>query len=71
VILIYKSAVKSILMYGAERWSIKRKHRCKLLAAELDYCRYSSRISQMNRIRNETIRTNMGMKEDLLQEIEE
>jgi hypothetical protein len=68
---IYTSTVKSILIYGAETWSIKRKHRHKLLATEMDYLRRSARISRMDRIRNETIRTKMGIKKDILQEIEQ
>jgi hypothetical protein len=70
-ILIYKSIVKRILTYGAETWTIKQKHRRKLLATEMDYLRRSARISRMDRIRNETIRTKMGMQKDILQEIEE
>jgi hypothetical protein len=61
-LLICKSTVKSILTYGAETWSITRKHRHKLLATEMDYLRRSARISRMDRVRNETITTKMGMK---------
>jgi hypothetical protein len=49
----------------------KQKYRRKLLATEMDYLRRSARISRMDRIRNETIGTKMGMKKDILQEIEE
>jgi hypothetical protein len=63
-LLIYKSIVKSTFKYGAEAWSTKRKHRHKLLATEMDYLRHSARISRMDRIRNETIRTKMGIKKD-------
>jgi hypothetical protein len=58
-------------MPQAETWLIIRKHRHKLLATEMDYLRRSVRISRMDRIKNETIRTKMGMKKDILQEIEE
>jgi hypothetical protein len=37
----------------------------------MDYLRRSARISRMDRIRNETIRTKMGMQKDNLQEIVE
>jgi hypothetical protein len=47
------------------------KHGHKLLAREMDYLRRSARISRMDIITNETIRTKMGMKKDILQEIEE
>jgi hypothetical protein len=61
---------KSILTYGAETRSIEWKQ-TKLLATEMDYLRHSARISLMERIRNETIRTKMGLKKDILKEIEE
>jgi hypothetical protein len=48
-LLIYKSTVKRILSYGAETWSIKRKHRNKLLPTEMDSAR-----SRMHIIMNET-----------------
>jgi hypothetical protein len=70
-LLIYKSTVKSILTYGDETWSIKRKHTQQLLATEMDYLRGSARISRMDRIRDETIRTKMGLKKDILREMEE
>jgi hypothetical protein len=37
----------------------------------MDYLRRSARISRMDRIINETIKTKMGMKKDILQETEE
>jgi hypothetical protein len=37
----------------------------------MDYLRLSARISRMDRIRKEIIRTTMGIKEDILQETEE
>jgi hypothetical protein len=56
-LLIYKSVVKSILTYGGETWSIKRKRRHKLLVTEKGYARRSARMSGMDRVGNETIRT--------------
>jgi hypothetical protein len=35
--LIYKSMLKIILTFRAETWSIKWKHRHKLLVLEMDY----------------------------------
>jgi hypothetical protein len=37
----------------------------------MDYLRRSARISRMERARNETIGTKMGMQKDRLQETEE
>jgi hypothetical protein len=63
---IYISIVKSILTYGAETWSIKRKHRHKLLATEMDYLRHEWTESEMKQLEQQ-----MGMEKDILQEIEE
>jgi hypothetical protein len=68
---VYNATVKSILTYGAETWTVKQKHRNKLLATEMDYLRRSARISRMDKIRNEAIRTKMGTKKNIMQEIEE
>jgi pullulanase/glycogen debranching enzyme len=54
---VYNATVKSTLTYGAETWTVKQKHRNKLLATEMDYLRRSARISRMDKIRNEAIRT--------------
>jgi hypothetical protein len=62
-ILIHKSILKFILTYGSETWSVKRKHRHKLLAKEMDYLKRFARISRMDRIRDETFKTQMGMKD--------
>jgi hypothetical protein len=37
----------------------------------MDYLRRSERVSRMDKVRNETIRTKMGMTEDILQKIEQ
>jgi hypothetical protein len=62
--------VKSILTYGAETWTVKQKHRNKLLATEMDFLRRSARISWTDKIRNEAFRTEMGIKKNIVQETE-
>jgi hypothetical protein len=68
---VYNSIVKSIETYGTEIWTVKRKHRNKLLATEMDYLRRSARISRLDKIRNEAIRTKTGIRKNIVQEIEE
>jgi hypothetical protein len=67
--MVYKSTVKSILTYGAETSSIKRKHRRILFATEMDYLRHTAWIPPMERLRNESSTTKMRIKKDILQEI--
>jgi hypothetical protein len=45
--------------------------RHKLLATEMDYVRCLARMSLTDTIKNEVIKTKMGIKKDILQEIEE
>jgi hypothetical protein len=68
---VYNATVKSILAYGADTWTVKQKHRNKLLTTEMDYLRRSANISRMDKIRNEAIRTKMGIKKNTVQEIGE
>jgi NADPH-dependent glutamate synthase beta subunit-like oxidoreductase len=68
---VYNAIVRSMLTYGAETWTVKQKHRNKLLATEMDYLRRWARISRMDKIRNEAIRTKMGTKRNIVQETEE
>jgi hypothetical protein len=68
---VYNAIVKSILTYEAETWTVKQKHRKKLLATEMDYLRRSARLSQMDKIRNEAIRTKMVIQKNIAQETEE
>jgi hypothetical protein len=60
----------SLSAYRAETWSIKLKHRHRLLTTEMDYIRCSAKISRMVRIRNEISKTKTRMKKDILQEVE-
>jgi hypothetical protein len=69
--LKYKTIIKRILTYGAETWTLKQKHKNKLLAIDTDYPRRSARTSGMENIRNETIKRKMEFKNDALKEIEE
>ena len=58
-LLIYNTIGKSILYYVAEAWTLKRKHKNKLMITEMDYLRGSARISRRDKIRNSTIRGTM------------
>jgi hypothetical protein len=48
--LIYKSVVVSIMLYGSETWSLSRRQQNKLLAAEMDYWRRSTRKPRRERV---------------------
>jgi hypothetical protein len=63
ILLTCKLRVRSILIYGTEICLIKRKHKYRVLAREICYLRRSARISRMDRIRNETIKTKLGNEE--------
>ena len=37
--IIYNSLIQSVMLYGAETWTLDRPHANKLLATEMDYWR--------------------------------
>jgi hypothetical protein len=60
--IIYKSIVESITLYGSETWSLNRRQQNKLLATEMDYWKWSARMSRRERIRNTVIRDIMEVE---------
>jgi len=54
--IIYNSVVKSVLIYGAETWSLYEDDRRRINATEMDALRRSARISELDRKTNEYIR---------------
>jgi hypothetical protein len=66
--MIYNSMVKSVLIYGAEIWSLYENDRRRINATEMDALRRSARISKLDRKTNEYIRGKM-YAQDLSDEI--
>jgi ribonuclease HII len=67
--MIYKSMVKSVLIYGAESWSLCEDDKRRINATEMDALRRSARISKLNRKTNEYIREKMDAPDTVLDEI--
>ena len=66
---IYKSIIKSTLLYGTETWTIAEKNRKKLEATEMDVFRRTLGISRMERIRNEEVRLRMGIEDTIMKDV--
>jgi len=60
--------VKSSLLYGSETWRLTGS---RVKATEMDALRRSSRISRKEKIRNLTIRQQIGLEETIIKEIEQ
>ena len=58
---IYNALIKSSLLYGSETWRLAENNKRRVEAAEMDALRRSSRISRKDRIRNVTIRQQIGL----------
>ena len=58
-------------MYGAETWRLTEINKRRIEATEMDALRRSSRISRKDKIRNTTIRQQMGIEESIIKEIEQ
>jgi len=67
--MIYNSMVKSVLIYGAEIWSLYEDDRRRINATEMDALRRSARISKLDRKTNEYIRGKMDAQDMILDEI--
>jgi hypothetical protein len=57
--------VKSVLIYGAETWSLYEDDRRKINATELDELRQSARVSKLERKTNEYIRGKMDAQDNI------
>jgi hypothetical protein len=60
--LMYQALVQSILLYGAETWSLNTQQANKLLATEMDFWRRSAGKSRKEKVRNGTIREVMEVR---------
>jgi hypothetical protein len=69
--LTYQALVQSILLYGAETWTLNTQQANKLLATEMDFWRRSVRKSRKVNIRNGIIREIMEVGKNILEVIEE
>jgi hypothetical protein len=63
--------IKSSLLYGSETWRLTENNKRQVEATEMDALRRSSRISRKKRIRNVTIRQQIGLEETIIKEIEQ
>ena len=67
---IYNALIKSSLLYRSETWRLTENNKRRVEATEMDALR-SSRISRKERIRNVTIRQQIGLEEPIIKEIEQ
>ena len=58
-------------MYGSETWRLTENNKRRVEAAEMDVLRRSSRISRKERIRNVTIKQQIGLEETITKEMEQ
>jgi hypothetical protein len=68
---MYQALVQSILLYGAETWTLNTQQVNKLLATEMDVWRRSARKSRKEKVRNCTIREIVEVGKNILEVSEE
>jgi len=68
---IYNALIKSSLLLGSETWRLTENNKRWVKATEMDALKRSSRISRKERIRNVTIRQQIGLEEPIINEIEQ
>ena len=57
----YRTVIRPAMLYGSECWAIKRQHISKMSVAEMRMLRWMSGHTRMDRIRNEVIRSKVGV----------
>ena len=68
--IIFNTLIESVLLYGAETWTIGCAKEKKLLSTEMDFWRRSARTSRIERKTNIEIRTRMGVKTNIIKKID-
>ena len=68
---IYNTLIKSRFLFGAETWRLTENDRRRIEATEMGILRRSTRITRKGRIRNATIRQQIGLEETIIKEIEQ
>jgi hypothetical protein len=69
-IVIYQTILRPILLYGCEAWTLTTAMKSKVQAAEMRVLRLIKGVTRKNRMRNDDIRKELGVK-NILQYIEE
>jgi hypothetical protein len=67
--VIYNSMVKSVLIYGADTWSLYEDDRRRIDATEIYVLRRSAKISKLDRKKNDYIRGKMDAQNIILDDI--
>ena len=57
----YRITIRPAMLYGSECWAIKRQQIYKMSVAEMRMLRWMSGHTRMDRIRNEVIRSKVGV----------
>ena len=68
---ICNELIKSSLLYGSEIRRLTENNKRRVEATEMDALRRSSRISRKEKIRNVTIRQQIGLEETIIKKIEQ
>jgi uncharacterized protein YllA (UPF0747 family) len=62
--------IESSLLCGSETWRLTENNKRRVEATEMDGLRRSCRISREDRIRNVTVRQQIGLEETIIKGIE-
>ena len=63
-VMIYEALVKSVFMYGAECWTLRKEDE-RILVAEMGWLRKIAGISRRERRRNEDIRAELSINQSM------
>jgi len=67
---IYEIMINSVMLYGCKTWRLTERNKRALEATEMDAIWSSMRISQKEKVKNETIKQCMGVESLIADNIE-
>ena len=59
---VYRSIIRPVMMYAGETWALRKTQEHQIDVAEMKMLRWSMGISRKERIRNEHVRKQMGVR---------
>jgi hypothetical protein len=68
---IYNGLIKSSSLCGSETWRLTENNKRRVEATEMDALKRSSRLPRNERIRNVTIKQQIGLEETIVKETEQ
>lgn len=66
---VFESLIAPILLYGSECWTMRKEDERRISVAEMSWLRKIRGVSRLQHIRNEDIRSQLGVRETMVERV--